>query len=341
MKAVVQHGYGPPDDVLRVEEVDEPRAGEGLVLVGVRATSLHADIWHAVTGLPYLMRLMGSGLRAPTQVVPGTDVAGVVQAIGPGATRFRRGDEVFGEVVAWNQWRNGGTFAELVAVPEARLAAKPSRLSFEQAAATPTSGMIAIRSVRGEGQVRAGQHVLVNGASGGVGTFAVQIAVAAGARVTAVDLGSKTELLGSLGATRVIDADREDFTATGDRYDLIVDIPGNHPWGDLARALEPDGTYVLIGHDGYGASAGKWVGSVRRFVGLLARSPFDRRIPGVRSFREPDLDPMAELVRLLETGEIEPVVDRTFPLDEIGAAMRYLQSGEASGKIVLTVDDAP
>jgi NADPH:quinone reductase-like Zn-dependent oxidoreductase len=337
VKAVVQSRYGPPDEVLSLGEIDEPRAGRDLVLVGVRATSIHADVWHAVTGLPYVMRLMGSGLRGPIQPVPGTDVAGVVEAIGPGVTGFRPGDEVFGEVVAWNQWRNGGTFAERVAVPEARLVPKPPDLSFVDAAAVPTSASIALRSVRGEGRVEAGQRVLVNGAGGGVGSFAVQIAAGAGAHVTGVDLGTKTEMLTSLGAERVIDAAHDDFTRSGERYDLIVDVPGNRSWADLSRALAPDGTYVLVGHDGYGATSGRWLGSMRRFGGLLARSPFDRRIPGVRSFRDAIPDPMAEIVGLLETGAIRPAVDRTFPLDDVLAAMRFLMSGAARGKVVLTV----
>jgi NADPH:quinone reductase-like Zn-dependent oxidoreductase len=339
VKAVVQSGYGHVDDVLRVEEIDEPRAGERLVLVGVRAASMHPDVWHAVTGRPYVLRVMGSGLRRPTERVPGTDVAGVVDAVGPGVTRFRPGDEVYGEVVAGNQWRNGGAFAERVAVPEQRLAPMPQGLEFDRAAAVPTSALIALRAVRSEGRVHEGQRVLVNGAGGGVGNFAVQIATALGADVTAVDLGEKVSMLRSIGAVHAIDAGTEDFTGTGDRYDVIVDIPGNRAWKDLARALAPDGTYVLVGHDGFGASAGRWFGSLGRFVRLFARSPFDRRIPGVRTFTDPEQDPMAVLGAMLATGAIVPTVDRTFPLEQVVEAIHYLETGSAFGKIVLTVGD--
>ena len=339
MKAVVQTGYGRPADVLRVEEIGEPPAGEGLVLVGVRAASMHPDIWHTVTGRPYVLRIMGAGLRRPRERVPGTDVAGVVEAIGPDVGRFRPGDEVYGEIVAGNQWRNGGAFAERVAVPEARLAPMPSSLSFERAAAVPTSALIALRAVRGEGRVHEGQRVLVNGAGGGVGSFAVQIASALGADVTAVDLGAKAAMLRSIGAARTIDAEAEDFTRTGDRYDVIVDIPGNRRWEDLGRALAPEGTYVLVGHDGFGGSAGQWFGSIGRFAGLLARSVYDRRIPGLRTFKDPEQDPMGVLGGMLGSGAIVPAVDRTFPLEEVVDAIRFLETGSALGKIVLTIGD--
>jgi NADPH:quinone reductase-like Zn-dependent oxidoreductase len=191
--------------------------------------------------------------------------------VGRGVTRFAVGAEVFGESVAGYGWRNGGAFAEYAAVPQEALATKPARLTFEQAAAIPSSGLIALRGLRDEGRLRSGAHVLVDGAGGGVGTLAVQIANAGGAHVTGVDRAAKLETVGSIGADRVIDAEREDFTRGVERYDLILDVPGNHPWSDCRRALTPQGTYVLIGHDGFGATAGRWLGSLPRFAGLMVR----------------------------------------------------------------------
>lgn len=334
----MQSAYGAPDDVLALREVPLPTIRDDEVLVRVRAASMHPDIWHTVYGVPYALRIMGGGLRGPKNPVLGTDVAGEVEAVGGAVTRLHAGDSVFGEIVSGNQWTNGGTYAEYAAARESRLAPKPSGITFEQAASVPTSALIALRAVRGEGRVRSGQSVLVNGAGGGVGTMAVQIARAAGARVTAVDSSYKADMLRSIGAEHVIDYAQEDFTRTGDRYDLIVDLAGNHRWRQARRALTPRGTYVLVGDQHvYGGSDHRWIGSLGRFLGLMVRSSYDRRLPGVRAFRATDDDPMAVVADLVETGSIVPVVDRTYPLSRVVEAIRDMEGGTAKGRIVITI----
>ena len=335
MKAIVQDRYGSPD-LLELREVDEPVAGDDQVLVRVRAASVHADVWHAVRGQPYVLRIMGSGLRKPKNRVPGTDLAGHVEAVGRNVTRFRPGDEVFGQSVGANLWGNGGTYAEYAAVPEARLELKPANLTFEQAAAVPTSGPIAVQGLRDEGRIQAGQTVLINGAGGGVGTFAVQLAKAYGADVTGVDGTGKLDTLRSIGADRVVDYAQEDFTRSGERYDLILDIPGNHPWSDLKRALTPEGTYVLIGHDQYGRAGRRWIGSLGRFAKLLVMSSFVSQLHGLRGAKDPG-DRLVLLKELIEAGKITPVIDRTFSLSEVPEAIRYLETGQAQGKVVITI----
>lgn len=335
MRAVVQRAYGPPPEVLSVAEIDAPVPADDEVLVRVRAASLHPDVWHVVTGRPFALRLMGAGLRRPKRVVPGTDLAGRVEAVGARVTRFRVGDEVFGETMRGIQWVNGGAFAELAVAPEDALAAKPPRLSFEEAAAVPTSGIIALATLRAR-ELTPGQRVLVNGAGGGVGIFLVQLAKARGAEVTAVDVAGKLDLLRRLGADQVLDA-REDFTGSRERYDLVVDIPGNHPFRRIRRVLSPDGTYLLVGHDRYGRSGGRWLGSLPRVFRLMALSPFVRQLPRP-DFSWPDkARALATLAAHIARGEVRPIVDRTFSLDEIVPAMGALAGGEARGKIVLTV----
>jgi NADPH:quinone reductase-like Zn-dependent oxidoreductase len=335
MKAIVQDRYGPPE-VLELREVDAPAVGDDEVLVRVRAASVHADVWHAVRGVPFVLRIMGSGLRGPRNPVPGTDLAGHVEAVGRNVTRFRPGDEVFGQTVGANLWGNGGTYAEYAAVVEARLEAKPAALSFEQAAVVPTSGPIAVQGLRDEGRLRHGQRVLINGAGGAVGTFAVQLAKAYGADVTAVDSAEKLDRLRSIGADHVVDYAREDFTRSGERYDLILDIPGNHRWADLRRALIPDGTYVLIGHDQYGRAGRRWIGSLGRFAKLAVLSLFTRQLHPFRGARDPG-DRLVVMKELIEAGKIVPVIDRAFTLGEAPEAIRYLESGQAFGKVVITV----
>ena len=337
MRAIVQTAYGRPDDVLQLREIDRPVAKDGEVLVRVHAASLHPDVWHTVRGVPYVLRLMGSGLRKPRVRVPGIDLAGRVEAVGTNVTRFQPGDDVFGEIVHGNQWRNGGAYAEFAVAREDALAPKPADLSFEQAAAVPTSALIAHRALRGEGRIRPGQEVVINGAGGGVGTFAVQIAKAYGTTVTAVDRAEKSDMLRSIGADRVIDYTTEDFTRSGGPYDLILDIASNRTWPDCRRALRSDGTYVLIGHDHFGESSNRWIGSMGRFLGLLVLSLFDERIPGVRSFKDPEADPLAVVTAFIEAGRITPVVDSTYPLSEVREAIRYMETGRARGKIVITV----
>jgi NADPH:quinone reductase-like Zn-dependent oxidoreductase len=334
MRAIVQDRYGSPD-LLRVGELDRPVIGDDEVLVRVRAASVHPDVWHVVTGRPYLLRLMGSGLRRPRYRVPGTDLAGVVEATGPRVTRFRPGDEVFGESMRGFSWRNGGAFAEFAAVPEEGLEHKPATVTFEQAAAVPTAGYIAVLNVPFE-RLGSGQRVLVNGAGGGVGSLVVQLAKAHGAHVTGVDHPRKLDLVRSLGADAVIDYTRDDFTRGGQRYDLIVDIPGNHPFSACRRALTGDGLYVLIGHDHFGHAGRRWLGSVPRFGGLAVRSLFTRQL-GRGSKAPSKREAMAALRGHLEAGHLAPVIDRTYPLAQAGDAIRYLAEGQPLGRIVLTV----
>jgi len=335
MKAIVQDRYGPPD-VLQVREIDEPSVGDDQVLVRVRATSLHADVWHAMRGVPYVLRIMGSGLRKPKHLVPGTDLAGNVESVGRNVTRFQAGDEVFGPTLSANLWRNGSAYAEYAAVQEDRLQRKPANLTFEQAAAVLTSGPIAVQGIRDEGRVQPGQRVLINGAGGGVGTVAVQLAKAYGADVTAVDSTEKLDMLRSIGADNVADYTQEDFTRTGERYDLILDIAGTKPWSDVRRALTSEGTYVLIGHDQYGGSGHRWFGSLGRFFKLMVISPFVSHLHPFRGTKDPG-DRLVVLKELIEAGKITPVIDRTFPLSDVPAAIRYLEEGRAQGKVVITM----
>jgi NADPH:quinone reductase-like Zn-dependent oxidoreductase len=335
MKAIVQDRYGEAD-VLALREIDKPTPLSDQVLVRVHAASVHADVWHAMRGVPYVLRFMGSGVRAPKHRVPGTDMAGVVEAVGAGVTRFRPGDEVFGQSILANLWRNGGAFAEYAAVPESMLELKTANLSFEQAAAVPTSGSLAVQHVRDEGRVESGQSVLINGAGGAVGTFAVQLAKAYGAHVTGVDAPEKLDMLRSIGADRVLDYTEEDFTQLDERYDFILDIVGNHRWSECRRALAPQGTYVLSGFDQYGSSGHRWFGSLGHFARLIVISPFVRHLHPFRGTKDPG-DRLVVLKELIEAGKITPVIDRTFPLSEVPEAIRYLESGRARGKIVVTV----
>jgi NADPH:quinone reductase-like Zn-dependent oxidoreductase len=335
MKAIVQDRYGSPD-VLELRDIDQPLAADDEVLVRVRAASVHADVWHAMKGVPYVLRVMGSGLRAPKHRVPGTDLAGLVESVGTNVTRFRPGDEVFGQSLLANLWRNGGTLAEYAAVPQAMLERKPARLTFEQAAAVPTSGSLAVQHVRDEGRTQSGQTVLVNGAGGAVGTFAVQLAKAYGANVTGVDAPEKLDVLRSIGADQVLDYTQDDFTRRDERYDFILDIVGNHPWSECRRALTPDGTYVLSGFDQYGRSGHRWFGSLGRFAKLIVISPFVSHLHPFRGTKDPG-DRLVVLKELIEAGKLTPVIDRTFPLSEVPEAIRYLESGRARGKVVITV----
>lgn len=333
MRAVVQDTYGSPD-LLRVAEVAEPVPAAGEVLVRVRAASVHPDVWHVVTGRPYVLRLMGSGVRRPRERVPGTDVAGVVEAVGAGVTRFRPGDAVFGETLRVNQWRNGGAYAELVAAPEDGLAQMPSNVSFEEAASVPTSGLIALHHVPVE-HAGPGASVLVNGAGGGVGTLAVQIAKAYGATVTGADLPARLDLVRRAGADHVVDVSVTDVTRAAERYDLVVDVPGNHPYPAWRPVLRSDGRYVLVGHDHYGAAGHGLLGSLPRFAGLLARSVVDRHLPRASVTLPPRQQSLETLRALLASGALTPLVDRTFALDEVSEAIRCLASGANRGKVLV------
>ena len=321
MKAIVRDAYGSAD-VLRLAEIDTPVPGEREVLVRVRAAAVDAGVWHVMTGMPYVMRLAGFGIRAPKNPLLGYDVAGRVDAVGAAVTAFRPGDEVFGTC--------RGSFAEYATARADRLASKPMNLDFEQAAATPVSGYAALQAVRDHGKVEAGQRVLIIGAGGGVGTFAVQIARAYGAEVTGVCSTAKTELVRSIGADHVIDYTREDVVDGHTRYDVIIDIAGNRSLSILRRALTPQGTLVIVG----GEDAGNWLG-IRRQLRAAALSPFVRQKLGTFISKEREQD-LQELRALLEAGAVRPVVDRTFPLNEVPAAIRYLRDGRARGKVVIT-----
>ncbi len=336
MKAIVQYKYGPPDDVLWLREIDKPVIGDDQVLVRVRAASVHPDVWHVVTGRPYVLRLMGAGVLRPKDPVPGNDVAGLVESVGRDVTRFGPGDEVFGETFLKLQWRNGGAFAEYVSVPQDALAVKPTSVTFEQAAAVPTSGFIALLNLENGGLIQPGQNVLINGAAGGVGSIAVQLAKAYGARVTGVDSTEKMEMVRSLGADHVIDYTEEDFTQRSERYDLIFDVASNLSLRACKRVLMPKGVYVLIGHDHFGAAAGRVFGSLPRLFKLAALSPFVRQLPRLSFSMPSKKDTMALLKEFLEAGKLTPVIDRTYPLKEVPEAMRYLQGGRARGKIIIT-----
>ena len=336
MQAIVQDRYGPPNEVLCLREVAKPVVGDDEVLVRVHAASVHPDVWHVVTGQPYVLRLMGAGVTKPKNPVPGTDAAGVVESVGKSVTRFAPGDAVFGETLLKMQWHNGGAFAEYATIPQDALALKPSNISFEQAATAPTSGYIAVHNLDFGNRCRAGDNVLINGAAGGVGSIAVQLAKAYGARVVGVDHTDKLDLVRGLGADRVVDYTREDFTRQSNRYDLIFDVASNLTLAACRRVLTPKGVYVLIGHDHFGRATGRIFGSLPRFLGHMALSRFDRHLPAMTAAVPSKKQAMAELRRLLEAGKLTPVIDRTFSLSDVPAAMAYLQQGHARGRIVVT-----
>lgn len=303
------------------------------VLVRVHAASVHPDVSHAVRGVPYVLRIMGSGLLKPKNKIPGLDMAGRAEAVGAKVTRFRPGDEVFGETISAHRWHNAGAYAEYVAVPEEVLARKPASLTFEQAAAVPTSASIALRSLRDQGRIRPGQKVLINGAGGGVGTFAVQLAKAFGAEVTGVDSTKKLDMLRSIGADKVIDYTQQDFTQSGERYDLMLDIAANHSFSDCRRALTPAGTYVIVGD---AAGSGRWIGVLGRALKALVLSQFVGQ--GMGAFVSVEKkEAMGVLRELIEAGKVTPVIDRTYPLSEVPQAIRYVEQGHVQGKVIITV----
>jgi NADPH:quinone reductase-like Zn-dependent oxidoreductase len=323
MKAWVRPCYGSAD-VLELTEVERPAPAAGEVLVRVHAAAINPLDWHYLTGTPYLMRLE-SGLGRPKSDRLGVDFAGTVAAVGPGVTRFKVGDAVFG-----SKW---GAFAEYVVVREDRaLVPKPANLSFEQAAAVPVAGVTALQGLRDKGGIRAGQKVLVNGASGGVGTFAVQIASAFGARVTGVSSSRNVELVRSLGARHVIDYTQEDFTRGEQRYDLILDNVGNHPLRQVRRVLAPGGVHVLVG----GPKDNRWVGPLPNFAKAPLVSAFssESTVVLLSSMERKDLE---ELRDLMEAGKVTPVIDRRYPLQQLPEAIRYLETKRARGKVIITV----
>ena len=323
MKAIVQDVYGPAD-VLRLDDVDVPEVGPEDVLVRVRAAGVDAGVWHLMEGRPYLMRMMGFGLKGPRARTRGQDVAGVVAAVGAEVTGLRPGDEAFGTA--------DGSFAEYATTRSGRLTAKPSVLDFEQAAAVPTSGVTALQALR-RAEVGAGTRVLVIGAGGGVGTFAVQLATALGAEVTGCCGTSKVDLVRSIGADHVIDHTQEEITAGGQRYDAILDLAGNRPLPVLREALTPRGRLVIVG----GEDGGQWLGGMQRVLGAALLSPFvGQSLAGhFATINAADLRHLAELA---ESGKVVPVMDRTYALHEAADAIRYVHTGRARGKVCLSVD---
>jgi NADPH:quinone reductase-like Zn-dependent oxidoreductase len=334
MRAVIQDQYGTPRD-LRVAEVPAPVPAAGEVLVRVRATSVHPDVWHVVVGYPAVLRLMGAGVRRPRNPIPGTDLAGTVEAVGADVRDLAPGDEVFGQSLGSTEWSNGATFAELAVARADRLVRTPAGVTAEQAAAVPTSGLIALRCLRDEGRLRPGGRLLVNGAGGGVGSIAVQLGVAIDAHVTAVDRPDKLEMLRSLGAAEVIDYTAEDFTQRPERYDVILDIPGNRTLAEYRRVLTPSGRYVLVGHDDFGRRGHRWLGSLPKALGQVAISPVRRELAGITR-PEPIEESLALLQRLLASGQLTPVIGHTFPLEQVAEALELLASGQAAGRILLT-----
>jgi len=334
MKAVVYDRYGSPD-VLELTEIDKPVVRDDQVLVRVRAASVNPADWHIMRGLPYIARLI-FGLRKPSKAtVLGGDMAGRVEAVGKNVTQFRPGDEVFGRTRAGHradprtEIATGGC-AEFACVSNDLLAPKPANLTFEQAAAVPLAALTALQALRDRGDLQPGQKVLINGASGGVGTFAVQIAKSFGAEVTGVCSTRNVDLVRSIGADQVIDYTQEDFTKSGRRYDLILDT-GDRSLSDCRRALTSKGTMVVIG-----GSAGRWINGLGRANKARVLSPFvsQRLLQFLTKWSKRDLHVVKDLI---EAGNVTPVIDRTYPLSEASEAMRYLEAGHARGKIVIRV----
>ncbi len=326
MRAVVQDRYGEAEDVLREEQIHRPELGDGEVLVRVHAAGVDRGVWHLMTGLAYPVRLAGYGVRAPKTRVRGSDLAGVVEAVGTDVTTLHPGDAVFGYGI--------GSFAEYAAAPEAKLARKPENLTFVQAAAAPVSGLTALQALRDHAQVRPGQRVLVIGASGGVGTFAVQIAKAFGAEVTGVCSTAKIDLVRSIGADHVIDYQTDDALTCGDqRYDVVLDTGGHRSLRQLRRALTSQGTLVLVGSE----TGGRWLGGMDRLLRAMWLSPFvGQQLRGfMNSENAADLVVLADLI---ESGAVTPAVDRTYPLGEAPAAVARVRDGQARGKVVIDLE---
>ena len=320
MKAIVKDRYGSPD-VLRLADVDKPvLSADDAILVRVRATSLNAHDWHMLRGKPYLARL-GEGFRAPKERHLGLDVAGIAEEVGPNVTDIKPGDAVYGS--------RYGAFAEYIS--SKNMVPMPAGLSFEQAAAVPTAGLTALQGLRDKGALETGERVLVNGAGGGVGSFAVQIAKALGGHVTAVTRAKNVDMARSIGADEVIDYAREDFTRGGGRFDLILDIGGNLRLSRMRRALTPTGRIVMVA-----PQPGQWVGPIARIVGAVITTRLGSR-PATAYLADVRRDDLITLKELIEAGKLRPVIDRTIPFEEIPEGIRYVESGAAGGKVVVTL----
>ncbi len=326
MKAVVYTRFGSPD-VLEIREIKKPVPNDDQVLIKVRAAAVNPLDWHFIRGTPYIMRAMMVGLRKPKDPRLGVDYAGTVEAVGKNVTQFKPGDEVFGN--------KSGAFAEyLCARADRAIALKPANMTFEQAAGVPVAGLTALQGLRDKGHVQAGQKVLINGASGGVGTFAVQIAKTFGADVTGVCSGKNADMVRSLGADHVIDYTKEDFTKGDERYDVILDNVGTQPLSGFRRVLKPNGICVMIG--GGGPNEGRWIGPMARPIKALLMSPFISQKMGMM-MAQGNKDDLNVLADLMQSGKVTPVIDRTYSLGQIREAMKYLEQGHARGKVVITV----
>jgi NADPH:quinone reductase-like Zn-dependent oxidoreductase len=324
MRAIVRHEYGRPD-VLELREIEKPAVAEDGVLVRVQAASVNPVDWHTLIGEPYLVRA-SAGLRKPKSQALGVDFAGTVEAVGKSVTEFRPGDEVFGA--------RHGAFAEYLSVRADRaVVRKPPNVTFEHAASVPIAAITALQALRDKGQVRAGQNVLINGASGGVGTFAVQIAKSLGAEVTGVCRTHNVDMVRSLGADDVIDYTQEDFTRNGKRYDLMIDVAGNRSWSECKRVLKENATVVIVG----GPKTNRWVGPMAQGIARrLASIPGSRKVvsPFLAVIKKPDL---IVLQRLLDSGEVTPALERSYELSETADALRYVGTGHAKAKLVIRV----
>ena len=326
MKAVVYCEYGLSN--LKLENIEKPVPNDDQVLVRVRAASVNPYDWHFIEGTPYIMRMMGVGLRKPKDTRLGVDFAGTIEAVGKNVTQFKPGDEVFGG--------RGGAFAEYVCPRANRaVALKPANLTFEQAASVNIAGITALQALRDKGKIQPGQKVLINGASGGVGTFAVQIAKSFGAEVTGVCSTRNVDLVRSLGADHVIDYTKEDFAKGEQRYDVILDNVPNHSLSECRRILNPKGKYVMIG--GGGPNDSRWVGPFGRVIHTLLLSPFVSQEMGMMMADASQKD-LTVLADLMQAGKVKPVIDRTYKLSEVPAAIAYLEQGHARGKVVITLE---
>jgi len=326
MKAIVYCDYGLTN--LKLENIEKPTPNDDQILVRVRAASVNPYDWHFIEGTPYIMRMMGVGLRKPKDTQLGVDFAGTVEAIGKNVTQFKPGDEVFGG--------RGGAFAEYVCPRANRaVALKPANLTFEQAASVNIAGITALQAIRDKGNVQPGQKVLINGASGGVGTFAVQIAKTFGADVTGVCSSRNVDLVRSLGADHVIDYTKEDFAKGTERYDVILDNVPNHSLSECRRILTPNGKYVMIG--GGGPNDSRWVGPFGRVIKTMVLSPFTSQKMGMMMADANGKD-LTILADMMQSGKLKPVIDRTYKLNEVPAAIAYLEEGHARGKVVITVE---
>ena len=320
MKAIVHKKYGPPEDVLELKDVEKPAPKDNEALIKIHASSICWADNATITGKPFLVRLTG-GLLKPKHLIPGIDISGKVEVVGKNVTRFKPGDEIFGDIGDFGF----GAFAEFVCAPEDALAIKPVNMSYEEAAAVPQYAVVALQGLRDKGQIQQGEKVLINGASGGVGTFAVQIAKSFGAEVTGVCSGKNLDMVRSIGTDHVIDYTKEDFTTTGKKYDLILDIVANRSIFDYTSALSPKGSYVAVA---FKASA--------VFLGPLISITGSKKVSQLS--HKPNVEDLIFLKELIESGKVVPVIDRRYPLSKVAEAVRYFGEGNPSGKVVITVE---